>query len=45
MEQLAGDVSCAVRFVGFQENVPDWLCAADAAAVPCARRTAGQRDA
>jgi glycosyltransferase involved in cell wall biosynthesis len=34
MEQLARSENSPVRFVGFQKNVPDWLCAADVAAVP-----------
>jgi glycosyltransferase involved in cell wall biosynthesis len=34
MEQLARSENCPARFVGFQKNVPDWLAAADVAAVP-----------
>jgi glycosyltransferase involved in cell wall biosynthesis len=34
MEQLAGQLGCPVRFVGFQKNVGDWLLASDVAVVP-----------
>lgn len=34
MERLARETGCPARFVGFQTNVPDWLTAADVAAVP-----------
>jgi glycosyltransferase involved in cell wall biosynthesis len=34
MEALAGELSCKVRFVGFQKNVGDWLMASDIAVVP-----------
>ena len=34
MEQLAGQLQIAVRFMGFQNNVPRWLTAADIVLVP-----------
>lgn len=34
MEQLAANLGCPARFVGFQRNVPRWLTAADMAIVP-----------
>ena len=34
MEQLATELACAARFVGFQKNVGDWLQASDLAVVP-----------
>jgi glycosyltransferase involved in cell wall biosynthesis len=34
MERLAADVGCPARFVGFQNNVGEWLLASDVAAVP-----------
>lgn len=34
MEALARELSCPARFVGFQNNIPDWLRAADIAVVP-----------
>jgi glycosyltransferase involved in cell wall biosynthesis len=34
MEQLAEELGCAVRFVGFQKNVGEWLRASDVAVVP-----------
>lgn len=34
MEALARALTCPARFVGFQNNIPDWLRAADVAVVP-----------
>jgi glycosyltransferase involved in cell wall biosynthesis len=34
MEALADELSCRVRFVGFQKNVGEWLKASDIAVVP-----------
>lgn len=34
MKTLAGELSIDVRFVGFQQDVPGWLAAADFAVVP-----------
>ena len=34
MEDLASELGCPVRFVGFQKNVGDWLLASDVATVP-----------
>lgn len=34
MEKLARELEVPAQFVGFQKNVPDWLLAADIAAVP-----------
>ena len=34
MEQLASELDCSARFVGFQNNVPDWLTAANVVVVP-----------
>jgi glycosyltransferase involved in cell wall biosynthesis len=34
MQQLAGELGCAPRFVGFQKNVGEWLLASDVAVVP-----------
>jgi glycosyltransferase involved in cell wall biosynthesis len=34
MEELAGQLPCAPRFVGFQRNVADWITAADFCVVP-----------
>jgi glycosyltransferase involved in cell wall biosynthesis len=34
MEQLASDLDCPARFVGFRKNVSEWLSAADIAVVP-----------
>jgi glycosyltransferase involved in cell wall biosynthesis len=34
MEQLAGELSCPARFVGFRKDVGDWLLASDVAVVP-----------
>jgi glycosyltransferase involved in cell wall biosynthesis len=34
MEELAGEIGCPARFMGFQRNVSAWLTAADVAVVP-----------
>jgi glycosyltransferase involved in cell wall biosynthesis len=34
MESLARSLGCSARFVGFQDNVPEWLTASDFAVVP-----------
>ncbi|WP_169979012.1 glycosyltransferase family 4 protein [Tautonia rosea] len=34
MESLARSLGCSARFVGFQDNVSDWLTASDFAVVP-----------
>jgi glycosyltransferase involved in cell wall biosynthesis len=34
MQQLAGELGCPARFVGFQQDVWQWLTAADVAVVP-----------
>jgi glycosyltransferase involved in cell wall biosynthesis len=34
MQRLARDLHCPARFVGFQNNVADWLLASDVAVVP-----------
>ena len=34
MESLARSLGCPARFVGFREDVPDWLAASDLAVVP-----------
>lgn len=34
MEQLSAELGCAARFLGFQQNVGEWLLASDVAVVP-----------
>src|SRR3989442_6205269 len=34
MQQLADELQCDAKFVGFQKNVADWLAASDIAVVP-----------
>lgn len=34
MQALAGELNCPARFVGFQDNVGEWLLASDLAVVP-----------
>lgn len=34
MEQLAAELGCSAKFMGFQRNVSEWLAAADVSVVP-----------